>query len=112
MINILEQMAETHTVCAKIGMCYPDQFGLVDMTDDIASDDEIDSADATSTTKPKLVGANPCLWGPSYWCANKQNAEDCKVSIYFVKNAYNLYHINFHIIIISFRPFHSVQKRN
>lgn len=85
MINILEQMAETHTVCAKIGMCYPDQFGLVDMTDDIANDDETDMADATSTTKPKkLVGANPCLWGPSYWCANKQNAEDCKVSIYLL----------------------------
>jgi hypothetical protein len=24
-----------------------------------------------------LVGNEPCTWGPSFWCANRQNAEKC-----------------------------------
>lgn len=28
--------------------------------------------------KQMLVGANPCTFGPSYWCANMENAKACK----------------------------------
>lgn len=24
-----------------------------------------------------LVGGNKCTWGPGYWCANLNNAEEC-----------------------------------
>jgi saposin len=27
--------------------------------------------------KPALLGANPCSYGPSYWCNDKQSAQDC-----------------------------------
>merc|ERR1712003_160200 len=28
--------------------------------------------------KPEfIVGANPCTWGPSYWCASAENAAEC-----------------------------------
>lgn len=25
----------------------------------------------------QMVGSNPCTYGPSYWCANEDNAEKC-----------------------------------
>ncbi|XP_076272652.1 prosaposin-like [Rhynchophorus ferrugineus] len=25
----------------------------------------------------QLVGAEKCTWGPSYWCASRQNAVSC-----------------------------------
>jgi hypothetical protein len=24
-----------------------------------------------------LIGSNKCTWGPSYWCANHENAVEC-----------------------------------
>jgi len=27
-----------------------------------------------------LVGSNKCTWGPSYWCANQDNAKECNVT--------------------------------
>ncbi|XP_034251847.1 uncharacterized protein LOC117651692 [Thrips palmi] len=29
---------------------------------------------------PPSVGADPCTWGPSYWCANHQNAQKCQTT--------------------------------
>lgn len=26
---------------------------------------------------PQLIGSNKCTWGPSFWCASKENAEMC-----------------------------------
>lgn len=27
-----------------------------------------------------LIGSNKCTWGPSYWCANQDNAKECNVT--------------------------------
>jgi saposin len=27
-----------------------------------------------------MVGSNKCTWGPSYWCANQENAKECNVT--------------------------------
>lgn len=26
------------------------------------------------------LGSNKCTWGPSYWCANQENAKECNVT--------------------------------
>lgn len=36
---------------------------------------------ALPQTKPQKVGAEKCTWGPSYWCASRENAQSCGVSI-------------------------------
>ncbi|KAK3912251.1 Prosaposin [Frankliniella fusca] len=28
---------------------------------------------------PPRVGGSPCTWGPSYWCNNHANANECNV---------------------------------
>lgn len=27
-----------------------------------------------------LIGSNKCTWGPSYWCASKENAQECNLT--------------------------------
>jgi saposin len=36
--------------------------------------------------RPKLVGANKCTYGPSYWCASRENAESCGATDHCLKN--------------------------
>jgi len=31
--------------------------------------------------KPELLGAKECTYGPSYWCASRENAAKCHVSL-------------------------------
>lgn len=31
---------------------------------------------------PPLLGSNKCTWGPSYFCDNKKNAEECGILNY------------------------------
>lgn len=36
-----------------------------------------------------LVGKEPCTWGPSFWCANRQNAEKCGPEVVYLTNVFN-----------------------
>lgn len=37
-------------------------------------------ADLCQTMKKlDLLGSNPCTWGPSYWCQNRETAQKCGV---------------------------------
>jgi len=50
------------TVCTKAGLC--------------------------SAKKRVLVGANPCTFGPSFWCANKTNAQLCNAVGHCMKHVW------------------------
>jgi saposin len=54
--NLIIHLADKGLVCREIGLC------------------------ANKVARPNrslLVGDNKCTWGPSYWCASKENAENC-----------------------------------
>lgn len=42
---------------------------------------------ACPESRPRLLGAEKCMWGPSYWCKNMENAALCSVSS---QDAHNL----------------------
>ncbi|XP_051923607.1 surfactant protein Bb isoform X1 [Hippocampus zosterae] len=39
--------------------------------------DICERADLCTKKKSKLVGSNPCTWGPSYWCRDTNTAQKC-----------------------------------
>lgn len=42
-------------------------------------------------SKPDLLGKKECTFGPSYWCASKENAKKCQVKIIsFWENFFDL----------------------
>ncbi|KYO42445.1 prosaposin isoform B [Alligator mississippiensis] len=50
-VRLLVQMMDPNFVCTKIRVCR-------------ASEED-------------LIGADPCVWGPSYWCKNMETAVEC-----------------------------------
>ena len=32
------------------------------------------------------LGKVPCVWGPSWWCAKRENAETCGKTVYYGGN--------------------------
>uniref|UniRef100_A0A8C3SU87 Prosaposin n=1 Tax=Chelydra serpentina TaxID=8475 RepID=A0A8C3SU87_CHESE len=53
-IRLLVQIMDPSFVCTKIGAC--------------------------ASSKEDLMGEDPCVWGPSYWCKNMETATQCNVS--------------------------------
>lgn len=37
-----------------------------------------------SADKPTALGADPCTYGPSYWCSSEEAMRKCNVSLYKV----------------------------
>ena len=61
-LKYADSILDPKFVCEKVGLC-------------------------PSETKPKmLVGANKCTFGPSYWCASMDNAEECNAKEHCLKN--------------------------
>ena len=60
-LKYADSILDPKFVCEKVGLC-------------------------PSETKPKmLVGANKCTFGPSYWCATMDNAEECNAKEHCLK---------------------------
>lgn len=60
-LKYADSILDPKFVCEKVGLC-------------------------PSETKPKmLVGANKCTFGPSYWCASMDNAEECNAKEHCLK---------------------------
>uniref|UniRef100_A0A8C4Y5L7 Prosaposin n=1 Tax=Gopherus evgoodei TaxID=1825980 RepID=A0A8C4Y5L7_9SAUR len=53
-LRLLVQILDPSFVCTKIGACV--------------------------SSKEDLMGEDPCVWGPSYWCKNMETATQCNVS--------------------------------
>jgi len=62
LLKYAETLLDPNFVCEKLELC------------------------ATKPRKQMLVGANPCTYGPSHWCANHNNAKSCKAVDYCLKN--------------------------
>lgn len=59
--HLVTSLSNPKSVCHKVGLC--------------SSEDS-----RPRQSREVLVGANRCTWGPSYWCANAANANECKVN--------------------------------
>uniref|UniRef100_A0A8C8VFI2 Prosaposin n=1 Tax=Pelusios castaneus TaxID=367368 RepID=A0A8C8VFI2_9SAUR len=53
-LRLLVQIMDPSFVCTKIGAC--------------------------ASSKEDLMGKDPCVWGPSYWCKNMETAAECNVT--------------------------------
>ena len=61
-LKYADSIMDPKFVCEKIGLC------------------------PSESSKPKmLVGANKCTFGPSYWCASLENAEECNAKEHCLK---------------------------
>uniref|UniRef100_A0A6B2EIA5 Putative saposin n=1 Tax=Phlebotomus kandelakii TaxID=1109342 RepID=A0A6B2EIA5_9DIPT len=82
MINLILAKSEPEKVCEKIGMCFPgEHVGYIQLYDGEITPRVIEAEpqEEKAPSKPRLVGANECTWGPSHWCASEENAKKCNM---------------------------------
>ncbi|XP_067876371.1 prosaposin [Heterodontus francisci] len=63
LLQVLLQAMDPDFVCTKIGAC--------------------------TSAKKELLGANKCVWGPSYWCKNMDTADECNAVEHCKRHIWN-----------------------
>lgn len=76
LIKLLATEVDAGKVCAKMNICAKNDHSSVE----IISQDDSFSRDRRSSQK--LVGSRKCTWGPSYWCENEDQANECHVCLH------------------------------
>lgn len=67
-IQLIAQFADPKEVCTTLGVCQTEALIV--------------------PVKAQLVGTKECTYGPSYWCANKDNAEKCGATEHCIKHGW------------------------
>uniref|UniRef100_V9KI50 Proactivator polypeptide-like protein n=1 Tax=Callorhinchus milii TaxID=7868 RepID=V9KI50_CALMI len=62
-LQMLMQVFDPDFVCIKIGVC--------------------------ETGKPRLLGQEHCVWGPSYWCKDMESARECNAVEHCTRHVWN-----------------------
>lgn len=78
MVRQLQNYVEKEQVCVNMGMCSSP-------TGYVKFEDEVSKVDHVKKEKAHLVGLDECTFGPSYWCATEENAQNCKASQFCAK---------------------------
>lgn len=78
MVRQLQNYVEKEQVCVNMGMC-SSPTGYVKFEDEVAKVDHV------KKEKAHLVGLDECTFGPAYWCATEENAQNCKASQFCAK---------------------------
>jgi saposin len=73
LIDLLEKELTPAQVCQELGLCT--KKAMVPMVEIVPA-------------KAHLVGTNECTFGPSYWCATRENAKKCKTEAHCEKHGY------------------------
>ncbi|KAL4240157.1 hypothetical protein ACF0H5_000951 [Mactra antiquata] len=78
-IDMISQGLTPQQICVAIGICAG--------TENTSNDKE----DNTLFFKPhhKLVGGSKCTYGPAYWCASKENAQECNAIEHCMNHVWN-----------------------
>jgi hypothetical protein len=74
-IHYIAHVADSGKICQELGLCGSTDHAHVE----ILSDDYVETRAKRSTN---LLGKKKCTWGPSYWCENMEQANECHVRVY------------------------------
>lgn len=78
LIKELSTELDTGIICSAINVCGKNDHSSVE----IISQDEMFSRNRRSNQK--LLGSRKCTWGPTYWCENEDQANECHVCILLI----------------------------
>ncbi|XP_055388775.1 prosaposin [Condylostylus longicornis] len=73
--NLIKRNTDLSIICQNIGKCYVDEKPLQSYHK--IGGNIMKNRKKRSTNENTIVGASRCTWGPSYWCANEKNADEC-----------------------------------
>lgn len=71
-INILKNNGDPQKICSKIALCSSNDYLVMS-----------ESSYRVRRSQQENLGKKKCTWGPSYWCAEDENAKACNVRLLF-----------------------------
>uniref|UniRef100_A0A182SVB4 Saposin B-type domain-containing protein n=1 Tax=Anopheles maculatus TaxID=74869 RepID=A0A182SVB4_9DIPT len=87
-VSMLQQLRRSigrEQVCVNIDMCSAMSTTLLSLPEYASGEHAIDEPVEEEHAEKKfatVVGMNECSWGPSFWCKNEANAQQCKSTTY------------------------------
>lgn len=108
LLNLLQSSVDSETACHLLGFCWSESSVLREHSDSHLVSDLLDD-DAVVyyqnivlhfpahniqlvDTGSKIVGANRCTWGPSYWCNNLTTSAECKSTTHCISRIWSKRH--------------------
>jgi len=86
-IHYITTFASPKEVCSLIGVCSSKKGGVAAKA---GQDMKINAEEIEVAKKaPPMLGQNECSWGPSYWCASRENADKCNAVDHCKKKVWN-----------------------
>jgi saposin len=76
--NLVERNEDLAKICEQVGMCFKNEASVT------LGDNEMAQPEV-NVKKQKLVGSSKCTYGPSYWCHNADNMNECNAHVFCMK---------------------------
>lgn len=102
LLDLLKSDIDSKTICHIFGFCTTSMATVEDEVvlqfqnivlhfpaHDIQIIDVFQSKDVQVTEEPKLVGAEKCTWGPSYWCDTISTSKECNAAAHCVEKVWS-----------------------